>query len=374
MLWLCLHFSKLPLEIFTRQQTNTQSSTSIIAENDRVLMCNHQAHQQGIDSGMTVDTAHALAENLQTIGRDHGKELDALTELADWAYRYTPSVSVESPNDLLLELSPALKLNKGLDDIINDINSRLSNMGYSCQIGLAHTPKAAWLMSRARPGQYHRYFDVSNSTIDKNWLKKQLEKIPVNLINCSQQKKDQLEQLGLHHIGDLFDLSINAINKHFGKEFLHYIAKLRGNINDPRLFIKPPINFHRSIWFSGEINNNSLENPIESISLQCKSFTQVEQQKETMLINEVKCKPKKSMPLIDKSADNLGNKTLEHLVVNNEYLPTKTSMATRLPDSIVQQRRETANQQLDLNLNGPKPQWLLVDVNKANKRKPAFER
>jgi protein ImuB len=436
MLWLCLNFSKLPLEIFTRHQANTQSQTSLVVENNRVLMCNQQAHQQGIDSGMSVNTAYALAEQPQTIARDHDKELDALTQLAHWAYRYTPSVSVESPNDLLLEISSVLKLYQGLDNIINDISSQLSNMGYSCQIGLAHTPKAAWLMARARPGQYEQYFDASNNTLDKSLLKKQLEKIPLNLINCPQKQKDQLQKLGLHHIGELMDLPVNAIGRRFGKQFLRYIAQLRGDISDPRLFIQPQKHFQRSAWFSDSITNSQallfpmrrlleefsqflhshqldcsqlswklkyvkgekdiavsfsqpshqaktffelsretientkLEGAIESISLHCESFSQLEQQSETLFVNETKTDTTKITSLIDKLSSRLGKKPLEQLIVQNEHLPEQASMATRLPDNITEQKREHASQQLDLNLNAPKPLWLLpepVSINQTKK-------
>ena len=435
MLWLCLNFSRLPLEIFTRHQANTQTQASLVVENNRVLMCNQQAHQRGIDSGMSVNTACTLAEHPQSIARDHDKELDALTQLAHWAYRYTPSVSVESPNDLLLEVSSVLKQNEGLDNIINDIGSQLSNMGYSCQIGVAHTPKAAWLMARARPGQHQQFFDASNNTLNKSLLKKQLEKIPLKLINCSRKKKDQLQKLGLHHIGDLLDLPINAIGRHFGKEFLRYIVQLRGDISDSRLFIQPQNNFQRSAWFTNgvinsqamlfpmrrlleefsqflhshqidcsqitwklkyvkgekdisvtfskpshqgktffelsreKIKNTKLEGAIESIALHCEKFTQLEQKSETIFVDETKNDIAKIMLFNDKLSSGLGKKALVQMVVQNEYLPEQASMATRLPNSIAQKRRDIANKQLDLNLNAPKPRWLLAEPVSINQTK-----
>ncbi|MFQ3322252.1 MAG: protein ImuB [Pseudomonadales bacterium] len=436
MLWLCLNFSKLPLEIFTRHQANNQSQASLVVENNRVLMCNQQAHQQGVDSGMSVNTAYALAEQPQTIARDRDKEVDALTQLAHWAYRYTPSVSVGSPNDLLLEISSVLKLYQGLDNIVNDISNQLSNMGYSCQIGLAHTPKAAWLMARAQPGQHAQYFDTSSNTLDKSMLKMQLEKIPLNLINCPQKQKDQLQKLGLHYIGELMDLPVNAIGRRFGKHFLRYIAELRGDISDPRLFIQPQKHFQRSAWFSDGITNSQallfpmrrlleefsqflhshqldcsqltwklkyvegdkditvnfsqpshlaktffelsretientkLEGAIESISLHCEDFSQLERQSETLFVNETKTDITKITSLIDKLASRLGKEPLEQLVVQHEHLPEQASMATRLPLNIAEHKRELARQQLDLNFNAPKPLWLLpapVSINQTNK-------
>jgi protein ImuB len=400
-------------------------------------MCNQQAHQQGIDSGMSINTAYTLAEQPQSISRDRDKEIDALTQLAHWAYRFTPSVSVESPTDLLLEVSSALKLHRHLNIIINDISNQLCNMGYSCQIGLAHTPKAAWLMARACPGQHQQYFDASNNTMDKSLVKKQLEKIPLSFLNCSQKKKDQLQKLGLHQIGDLLDIPINTIGQRLGKEFLRYIVQLLGNVSDPRLFIQPQKSFQRSVWFTngvinsqallfpmrrlleefsqflhnhqidcsqiiwklkynqGEkdisvnfsrpshqaqnffelsretIKNSKLDGAIESISLHCAKFTQLKQASETNSLDETKNDITRISLPNNKLYGGLGKSTLAQLLVQNEHLSEQANMATRLPNNIAQKRRENANQQLDLNLNAPKPSWLLpepVSINETKKR------
>ncbi|MEH6605281.1 MAG: DNA polymerase Y family protein [Pseudomonadales bacterium] len=256
MLWLCLHFPQLPLEIFTRHQPETDGKPCLLIDKNRVSHCNKQAIAAGINPGMSVNTANAVMDNLHSLPRSTDKEAKALEQLAHWAYRFTPAVSIESPCDLLLEVGSVLKLFQGLDSVLDEVKKELTELGYSVQTGLAHTPKAAWLMARARPNDHQAYFDDQRQTLNKQSLKQVLNEIPLALLHCPATQIEQMEQLGLSLIGELMDLPVDALGKRFGKGFLRYLAELRGEIADPRTFIRPQQHFEREIYFADAVDNS----------------------------------------------------------------------------------------------------------------------
>ena len=100
-LWICLHFQKLPIEIFTREKI---AKPVVVTVKQRIVNINHSASVLGICIGNNLETAHMLADNLVCFERNEVKELAALKHLAQWAYQFTPKVSVKAPNSIQLEV------------------------------------------------------------------------------------------------------------------------------------------------------------------------------------------------------------------------------------------------------------------------------
>ncbi len=112
MLWIALHFPSLPLEIFSRAASASEPLTVFEREGNRtrVLVCNEAAGTHGVKPGMPVSAAQALAANLVARARDLTTEQESLAGIAAWAGRFTPSVSLQPPQGLLLEVSSCLRL------------------------------------------------------------------------------------------------------------------------------------------------------------------------------------------------------------------------------------------------------------------------
>src|SRR5512142_283438 len=106
MLWVALHFSALPLEIFSRGSATPEPLAVIEKHGNRsqVIVCNSAALNCGVRPGMPAGAAQALANNLVVRNRDLLAEQEALSGLAAWAGRFTPAVSLQPPDGLLLEI------------------------------------------------------------------------------------------------------------------------------------------------------------------------------------------------------------------------------------------------------------------------------
>ena len=69
-LWICLHFQKLPIEIFTREKT---AKPVVVTVKQRIVSINHSASVLGICIGNNLDTAHMLADNLVCFEKNEDK-------------------------------------------------------------------------------------------------------------------------------------------------------------------------------------------------------------------------------------------------------------------------------------------------------------
>ena len=125
-LWLALHFPLLPLEALSLRPspstidstagtgttaptvgisaTETKAGTSAVVSRGRVLACDRLASEAGISAGQKLSTALGLQPGLAVFERDASRESAALTHLACWAGRFTPTVSLSPPAGLLLEI------------------------------------------------------------------------------------------------------------------------------------------------------------------------------------------------------------------------------------------------------------------------------
>lgn len=252
MLWLCLYFPLLPLEIFTRAHNNAPLA-AVATEKNRILCANQQALDMGIRPGQSVATATALGDNLRTIARDAGRESQALDQLAAWCYRFSPMVSLLPPNALVLEVAGSLQLFKGLANLQVQINDGLTDRGYSYQQGLGHTPKAAQLFAHSsRKPQFEASQIIG--TPDSQYLG-HLKRIPLSYLETSRRHMQLFQDMGLSQLGEILALPRHAIGKRFGLEFLHYLQKIIGERPDPQQPINLKPHFSSELFYIDGIDN-----------------------------------------------------------------------------------------------------------------------
>src|SRR5688572_33077728 len=99
MLWAALRFPDLSLQLRLRGVAACGPLVVQEAGNrPAVLSCNAAAISAGIKPGMAVSAAHALVAGLQAHARNPAREARALAGIAAWAMRFTPAVSLASPD------------------------------------------------------------------------------------------------------------------------------------------------------------------------------------------------------------------------------------------------------------------------------------
>ena len=110
MLWLALRLVSLPLEVYTRAAYGTGPLAIVASAGTRaeITACNDAAHARGVKPGMPAAAASALAADLRLVPRHLTAEQAALERIAAWAIQFTPTVSIECPSEVLLEVEGEL--------------------------------------------------------------------------------------------------------------------------------------------------------------------------------------------------------------------------------------------------------------------------
>jgi protein ImuB len=240
MLWLALHFSRLPLDTFTRGafEPGPLAVASSAGGSATLVACNRAGGGRGIRSGMTVSAAWTLASDLKIVVRDESAERAALERIAAWAFQFTPNVSMSMPADVLLEVEGSLKLFGGLVRLRGRVEKGLAELGYRACIACAPTPLAAQWFARAGLATRIQHRDA---------LIHELQKLPVYVLDHSSQLTTMLNNFGVHTIGECLKLPRDGVARRLGQGLLDDLDRALGKLPDPRLSFVPPSHFKASL-------------------------------------------------------------------------------------------------------------------------------
>lgn len=204
-------------------------------------MCDAKAAARGLRTGMPVTAALALAPGLRLRQRDAAAETEALLGIAAWAMQCTPSVALDFPDLVLLEVSGSLKLFGGLGEIAARLRQGLTALGYSARLAAAPTARAAsWF---ARSGKPCLLDDIS-------LLEGELCALPLSVLQCGEEAT--LASIGADSIGDLLALPRDGLARRFGQGLLTALDQALGRLPDPRCFCVLPEKFCAAIELPAE--------------------------------------------------------------------------------------------------------------------------
>lgn len=283
MLWLGIRFPTFALDIFTRSkklcathQDSDSEKPTAVTEHNRVIICNTSATAIGIEPGMALATVYALSKEICTIERDAEQELQILKQLAQWAYQFTPQVTLHQPNGLLLDIHGSLKLYKGLDNLLLCVTKALKSKCFHYHIALAHTAKAAWVLchsSLSNNSIINAVFDYETQTIQKKKLLHVLNQVAIQYLDITDVEKEKIDNLGIQTIGELLRLPQAAIGKRFGMELIIYLQQLSGERSDIQDSISVEDKFYSHLYFiDGLTSCDMLLLPIKKLLVELANF------------------------------------------------------------------------------------------------------
>lgn len=237
MLWLALRFASLPLEVYARAAREHRAPLAVTTSagtRAEIVACNEAARARGVNPGMALAAASALASDLQAVPRDRAAEEAALERIAAWAIQFTPAVSIAQPAEVLLEIAGSLTLFGGLKRLWNELAEGLRTLGYAASMACAPTPLAAlWF---ARVGLAVRLHHTDS-------LKVSLPHLPLEVMQCSPEGLALLQNVGAKTLSDCLALPRDGLARRLGQTFVDDLDRALGNLPDPRLFFTPPTVF-----------------------------------------------------------------------------------------------------------------------------------
>ncbi|MEE8527748.1 MAG: DNA polymerase Y family protein [Gammaproteobacteria bacterium] len=249
-LWLCLDFYQLPLEHFAsygRRQGAVPIELLAVTEKtggaSRILTCNEPAAGVGVRPGLSLNAALALAPGLAAIERRADLEQKALERLAAWAGQYTPLVSLEPPQALLLEIGGSLRLFGGLGALRERVAEGLAELGYSAIRAVAPTARGArWL---ARAGE-------EAVITRKDELVGRLGALSVNCPGWPRQILRGLDSIGVRTLRGCLRLPRDGFARRFGRARLTELDQAAGRAPDPRRSYTPPDHYRAELELPAE--------------------------------------------------------------------------------------------------------------------------
>jgi protein ImuB len=247
MLYLCLSLPQLPLEA---RQPDSDDPVAIIdrrGSKRRLIACSAACSKAGIGPGMDATTATALYPEIRLIERSKTDEREALRHLAAWAEQFGSWVCFDAERLLLwIEIKSGLRYFGGVGVISSRVEHGLSQLGYSCAIGIAPTLEAAALLSR-----------IEDAPIIEHWnqLAPELECLPLGALDLHEETAEALAGMGLRTIGNVLALPRDSVARRFDTELIDYLDRLMGRQPDPRKPYKAPRSYRRRFELLGSVEN-----------------------------------------------------------------------------------------------------------------------
>ena len=246
MLWLALHLPSLPLEAFcaTLPPADAARPVALLADH-RVSQVNTAAAERGLRPGIKRATALALVADL-LIGDSHaGREAAALQAAVHAALAFTPAVTQQDAQTVLLDVQASLRLFGGLAALQQQLQAALAPLGHRVQMAAAPTALGAALLAqwfpRAPTGRGDLVLGAHATRLPA--LQALLVEAPVWLLGPGREHWDALQGMGLHTLSDLRALPRTGLARRFGAGLLDDLDRALGLQADPRRWLELPAAF-----------------------------------------------------------------------------------------------------------------------------------
>ena len=143
--------------------------------------------------------------------------------MAAWACQFTPRVSLEPPQELLLEVEGSLRYFGGRWKFLARLRAGLTRLGFEARIAEAPAARAALWRARGNGGR--------------------LEALPVAVAGLAPAALELLSSLGIKTIGGLMRLPREGVALRFGQGLLEELGQACGRAPEAREFFAPPARF-----------------------------------------------------------------------------------------------------------------------------------
>jgi protein ImuB len=169
------------------------------------------AKTKGIYTGMVVSDAKVIYPALHIVDDIPGLNEKLLKNIAEWCIRYSPIVTVDLPNGIILDATGCTHLWNGEEDYLKDIINKLKSFGYNIRPAMADTIGTAWAVSR---------YGKVKAIIETGEQYQALMSLPPIALRIQPEINEKLQKLGLTDVGSFINMQASALRRRFGADFL----------------------------------------------------------------------------------------------------------------------------------------------------------
>ncbi|SRR5579871_282860 len=246
LLWLALAFPALPLVAAGARRPGPLAIVAGEGAARRVHACSAAAARAGVRPGQKLAAAHALVAELAVLERAPAAEAQELRRLARWAGGFTPWVSLEEPDRLLLEVAGSLALFGGAAALVARAVAGLEAEGQAVAYALAPTARAALWLAGAAPGTM-----VESAAA----LAGHLARLPLAATGWPVPVLEDCARLGLDTLGELRRLPRDGLARRFEPHVLKELDEAYGARPAPRRRYLAPERFRERLELPAELED-----------------------------------------------------------------------------------------------------------------------
>ncbi len=206
---------------------------------------NPAARAAGLRRGQTQADALAMIPRLICQPAEPAADARALTELAVWAERWSPSVSVDPSEEglegLFLDTTGAAHLFGGEAALLAQIRARLAEAGIPARLAMAPTPGAAWALARWAAAAGHAPIATEESVAGD------LADLPVEALRIDDRTLTAARRFGLKSIGSLYGMPRAGLARRFrdgdAVGLVRRLDQARGFVAEALTPVRPPARY-----------------------------------------------------------------------------------------------------------------------------------
>ena len=161
---------------------------------------------------------------------------DRLARLVEWCDRYSPLVSQDGSDGVVLDITGCAHLYGGEGPLLLDVQRRLHRIGIESHPAIADTWGAAWALAR-----YGDRFIVHGE-----YMVSALEALPVEALRLPTEIVFELRRLGLANIAALRKIPRRSLSVRFGSTLLWRLDQAFQQAEDPLTPWRPPAAYRAS--------------------------------------------------------------------------------------------------------------------------------
>jgi protein ImuB len=203
-----------------------------------VTAANNLAEAKGVYRRMVVADARAIIPGLEVVDDKPGLAEKLLKRIAEWCIRFTPFVSIDLPDGLILDVSGCSHLWGGDEPYLQEITKRLNARGYIVRAAIADTIGAAWAVAR---------FGKQGLIVDEGKQREALFALPPCALRLDIEIIERLNKLGLLQIKSLLSMPGSALRRRFGNHIILRINQALGVEEEIVEPVEPVVAYHERL-------------------------------------------------------------------------------------------------------------------------------
>jgi protein ImuB len=224
-----------PLEAGAIQDSRPLVLTRRVGSSISVERVDPRGRQIGLDAGMTLGQAQAIAPELLAFEHEPYRDRALLEQLANWALRFSPVVQPVEPDTLLLDITGCQRLFGSEANIARQARDGLRRQGFHARAAIADTVGAAYALATAGGDPVVVAAEGQTSAC--------LAPLPPAALRIEPGVAERLETLGVRTIGDLLVLPRASLPARFGSQLVLRLQQALGEVYEEitaRVCEQPP--------------------------------------------------------------------------------------------------------------------------------------